>query len=75
MLSFNEVLNMALPEVYLVDDGYTGNKALVKLALVDNTIYEVSKDGYYRAPVSKAADITELHWLIKNHPSMRVRYL
>lgn len=74
MLSFNEVLTKALPEVYLVDDGYSGNKALVKLALVDNTIYEISKEGYYLAPVSKAIDINELHWLVNNHPSMRARY-
>ena len=36
--------------------------------------YEVSKDGYYPAPISKAIDINELHWLVNNHPSMRARY-
>jgi len=74
MLTYSEVKSNVLPQVYIVDNGYTGNTEKVQLSFVENHIFEVSESGYYSAPVLKAIDAYELIWLVDNHPAMRRRY-
>lgn len=72
-LKYDEIKAQAIPGLILSrPDGYNGSRVNVQIALIGNNVIEISPTGCYRCPaVSCALDITELNWLIDNHPGFK----
>jgi len=56
-----------------IPDGYSGDYARVRVALIGNRIVYVASCGYFGAGLPDAIDQREALWLINNHPSSRAR--
>lgn len=72
-MKYDEIKAQAIPGLILSrPDGYNGSRVNVQLALLGNNVIEISPIGCYLCPaIPSAVDITELEWLIDNHPCFK----
>lgn len=73
-MTYAEVQALAYPERFSVPNGYNGERTVVKLAIINTTVLEISEHGFYRSPLGEVADYDELEHKIASCPVFAARY-